>query len=156
MTKLTEGDQPSDNDRVRVEVVWKGQKYDYTTEVASEQATHYVMDRQVYKAHIEVRRTLARIEYPDAFLVHKNGPVRDESALWNGIAAYLSQHLDARFEFAPPEPNRGIRTWRAYFKTTQDELFAVETNPPVGLGTRYAVAIENLLRFIEGTEPIDG
>lgn len=153
---ITGPENKNPNARVRVEVIWKGQKYDYTTEVLPERATHYTMDREVYKAHIKVRCCLAEVEYPGRDFTSASGPVRDEMARWNGIAVYLSQTPDAWFEFVPPDPARGRHKWYAWFKTRQDELFAVEANPPVGLGTSYAVAVENLLRYVEGKEPIGG
>lgn len=151
------------NTLVRVEAVWRGQKYGHFIQLAPEQATHYAMDKAVWDATVEVRRSLVRQEYPH--LTNENNrrvEFRNEFEAFGAIRSHCSQTGD-RFELVPPTEGTTDK-WRAYFKKrpwATDAQFlpgpgAIESNPAVGLGSTDYIAIENLLRFVEGRETIDG
>lgn len=146
--------------RVRLEVVWRGNKVEHKTEVPAELANHYKMDKAIWDATVSVRRALVRQQYPH--LAEGEGrrvEFRNEFEAFGAIRSYLGQHPESRFELVPPDrqmPNQ----WRAYFKDSSRVVgefpFEIEMNPPVGIGSTDYIAIENLLRFTEGREPIDG
>jgi hypothetical protein len=141
-----------------VQVVWQGRVHTSRKPLASDLATnHHAIDRAIWDATVEVRRALVLQRYPHlADVDSRRVEFRNEFEAFGAIRAYLSQHPHARFELVPP--GRDTDKWRAYFKLGANHMspFDIEMNPPVGIGSTDYVAIENLLRFTEGRDTIDG
>jgi hypothetical protein len=169
---------PDSTARVVVRATWQGRVHQCEKSILPERAMHHVVDKAVWDATVEVRRSLVKQRYGDGALAGaglRGAGVRNEFEAFNAIRSYLSQHPGSRFELVPP--HNGFHQWRAYFKGTSRcdcegpyepqglpdhhpncsvAPFGIETNPPVGIGSADYVAIENLLRFVEGRDTIDG
>lgn len=157
---MTDSEQGPDEPtaRVVVQATWQGLIHKCEKVVSPELAVHHVMDRAVWNATVEVRRLLAKQRYPNLALDSRVA-FRNEFEAMGAIRNHCVRTGD-RFELVPPSPHVTDK-WRAYFKKTRTPLdtldpFWLEHNPAVGVGSTEYVAIENLLRFTEGREPIDG
>lgn len=145
-------------DRVVLQAGWQGLIHKFERTFSPELAvTHYAMDKAVWDAAVEVRRLLVRQEYPEAVVVEKRRvELRNEFEAFGAIRTHCLQTGD-RFELVPPGPDTD--KWRAYFKkrpwVQPMDTFAIDMNPAVGVGSVDYIAIENLLRFVEGREPIN-
>lgn len=142
--------------RVVVQATWQGLIHKCEKVIQPVLAKHPVMDKAVWDATIVVRRALAKQRYPDPSFEYSE--LRNEFEAFGAIRSHCATTLD-RFELVPPSSHTTDK-WRAYFKKTRTPLdaldpFWIERNPIVGVGSTDYVAIENLLRFTEGREPID-
>lgn len=146
-----------DTPRVRAHVVWRGQQLSaqqtFDSIAFPNGPSHYQMDRAVWDVTVRVRRELAKAKYPDADF-DRQRPLRNEYEAFCAIRNYLAVNVNRRFVLVPPGQG-GFDRWRAYFKGRSD-IWEIEANPPVGVGSTDYMAIENLLRFTENREPLDG
>jgi hypothetical protein len=125
-------------------------------------ATHNRVDRAVWDATVQVRRLLVKQQYPDADVTERRVAFRNEVEQFGAIRNHCAQTGD-RFELVPPFAGTTDK-WRAYFKkrlwATDAQYLPgpgnIESNPAVGVGSTEHLAVENLLRLVEGREPIDG
>lgn len=150
--------------RVILQIIWKGLTHKHEWAALPHAATHYAMDKAIWDASVAARRKLVEQEYPNADLTSARrgqSNIRNEFEAFGAIRSYLNRHEGARFELVAPDRNMPTK-WRAHFKGVSERLEViqgfcdVEMNPPVGIGSVDYIAIENLLRFTEGREPIDG
>lgn len=142
--------------RVVVQAIWRGLVQKCEKAILPGFASHHRVDKAVWDAHIEVRRLLVQQAYPGTQATDSlaQAGIRNETEAFGAIRNHCLQTGD-RFELIPPGAAFG--RWRAYFKQTSEELRGrLGRNPAVGVGSTEYLAIENLLRFIEGREPIDG
>jgi hypothetical protein len=151
--------------RVVVEASWCGRIHKTEKVISTDDPAqaHHVVDKAVWDAHVQVRRALAAQRYGDSVLENTRltqAGFRNETEAMAEIRNHCAR-TGYRFELVPPAS--GVTNmWRAYFKKPRVpsdlpyEPFAIEHNPAVGVGSEYYVAIENLLRFVEGREPVDG
>jgi hypothetical protein len=137
--------------RVSLAVSWQGRLFGVEKPLLIG-VRHYAVDRAVWEATVKVRRELAQHEYPDAEF-ERRVPIRNEFEAFSAIRTHCLQTGD-RFELIPPGP--AFCRWRAYFKKTSEELRGrLDNGPSVGIGSVDYIAIENLLRFTEGRDPIN-
>lgn len=142
--------EPSDP-RVVVRATWQGLIHTCEKVVPAALATHHAVDKAVWDATVEVRRALVQQRYPGIDLVSTSRVgLRNEFELMGAIRSYLVQNPERRFELIPP--GRGWSYWSAWF--TRAPKPDIDLHPPTGIGSTDQVAMENLLRFTEGKEPI--
>jgi len=141
--------------RVEMSVIWRGHRIECRIELPDNgNQRHYTMDSSVWKATVAVRRALVQIEYPRADLDERPTQIRLEAQAFNDIRNYLDKNRDRIFSIMAPDSN--FYHWRAYFSSKVGDWDGFDLNPPMGVGADQYIAIENLLRFVEEREPIDG
>lgn len=142
--------------RVVVQAEWRGLVHKCEKAILPEAATHYQVDKAVWDAHVEVRRALVQQQYPNMQSVDSltRAGVRNEVEAFGAIRNYLAVNPGRVFSLVPP--NRYFDMWRAYFEAMPGHDIKPEPTPPVGVGMVDYIAVENLLRFVEGKEAIDG
>lgn len=139
---------------VIIRVLWRGLIHKVEKVITAEIADHYHVDRAVWDATVEIRRALVQQEYSNLKQDGGRGAgLRNEFEAFGGIRAYLHENPERRFELIPP--GRGWDSWSAWF-TLPNRPGEIDHNPPLGVGSTDRIAIENLLRFIEGRDVING
>jgi hypothetical protein len=141
---------PTDTARVTVRATWRGAVHECEKAILPEAATVYAVDKAIWDATVQVRRTVIKQAYPNVSLTDSRVQFRNEFEAMGAIRNYLAVNTDRFFALEPPR--QGVDQWRAYFSSRYP---IGELKPPVGVGSTEYVAIENLLRFTEGREPID-
>jgi hypothetical protein len=145
---------------VVVRATWRGLTHQCEKTVLPDTASHYAMDRAVWDATVQVRHALVQQQYPGVSAAGARVEVRNDFEAFGAIRSYLAMNPGRYFELIPPLPVAKINDkWFAYFKRRVAGKFNpgdIDIRPPVGVGSTDTIAIENLLRFTEGREPIDG
>lgn len=139
--------------RVSLTVLWKDQTFGAKGALPPEQAYHWTIDRLIHRVSTSVRRELLKQQYGQDAPGLQEGPIRAPAAMFGGVRDYTAQHSETFFKLAPPD--RFSPKWRAWFCTYQESTLDLPLSEPLGIGDTMWVAIENLLRGVEGTEAIE-
>jgi hypothetical protein len=145
---------PIDGAKVTVQVQWKGQEFGAKGLLPPEDALHHRVDQLLFRTTTTVRRELVKQQYGDDAPGLRASPIRTPDQMWFCVQNYVAQHSQTFFKLVPPD--RFSPQWRAWFCTYRSSgSLDLPLHEPLGLGSNMWVAIENLLRAVEGTEVIE-